>query len=80
LGLIFAFVFSPLGLIFSIIGKNQIKKSGENGSGLATAGLVISIIGIAFYVIMIIISIIAAASAVNVMNDANEYWKYYPYQ
>lgn len=44
LGLIFTFCLQPLGLIFSIIGMVQTKKSGEGGRGLAIAGLVISIV------------------------------------
>ena len=77
LGLIFAFVCSPLGLVFSIIAKNQIKKTGENGSGLATAGLVISIIGIVVWVIFIIMWVVLFATATSVVNDVNNYYDYY---
>jgi hypothetical protein len=44
LGLVFAFVFSPLGIVFSAIGLSQIKKRREDGRGLAIAGLVLSIV------------------------------------
>ena len=44
LGLIFAFVFSPLGIVFSAIGLSQTKERGERGRGLAIAGLVLSIV------------------------------------
>ena len=44
LGLIFAFVFSPLGIVFSAIGLSQIKKRREGGRGLAVAGLVLSVV------------------------------------
>ncbi len=44
LGLIFAFVFSPLGIVFSAIGLSQIKKRREGGRGLAMSGLILSII------------------------------------
>jgi hypothetical protein len=44
LGLIFAFVFSPLGIVFSAIGLSQIKKRREGGRGLAIAGLILSIV------------------------------------
>ena len=77
LGLIFAFVFPILGLIFSIIAKGQIKKTGENGSGLALAGLIISIIAIVVYVIIIIVSIVAASTAVNVLNESTDYYNNY---
>ncbi|UCD20634.1 MAG: DUF4190 domain-containing protein [archaeon] len=55
LGLIFAFVFSILGLIFSIIALNQIKKSGEKGHGLAIAGLIISIAGMVLVAILMLV-------------------------
>ena len=44
LGLIFAFVFSPLGILFSAIGLSQIKKRREGGRGLAIAGLLLSMV------------------------------------
>ena len=47
LGLIFAFVFSPLGIVFSAIGLGQTKQRGERGRGLAIAGLILSIVMLA---------------------------------
>jgi hypothetical protein len=44
LGLVFAFIFQPLGIIFSAIGLSQIKKSHEKGRGLALTGLILSIV------------------------------------
>ena len=40
--LICAFLFAPLGIIFGHISLSQIKRTGEEGHGLAVAGLVIS--------------------------------------
>ncbi len=40
--LVCAFVFAPLGIAFGHISLSQIKKTGEEGRGLAIAGLVIS--------------------------------------
>ena len=40
--LICAFLFAPLGIVFGHISLSQIKRSGEEGRGLAIAGLVIS--------------------------------------
>ena len=66
LSLVFAFIFAPLGIVFGAIGLNQIKKSGEEGKGLAIAGLVTSsvftLIGL-LYIVFIVIAIIAAASS-----------------
>lgn len=44
-GFVLSFLFSLLGLIFSIIGYNECKKSGGTigGQGLALAGIIISI-------------------------------------
>jgi hypothetical protein len=60
LGLIFAFVFSPLGIVFSAVGLRQIKQRREGGRGLAIAGLVLSIvfvlIGIALFAVVIAVA------------------------
>lgn len=40
--LVCAFVFAPLGIIFGHISLSQIKRTGEEGHGLAVAGLIIS--------------------------------------
>ncbi|MGH3680123.1 MAG: DUF4190 domain-containing protein [Natronosporangium sp.] len=42
LALVFAFVFWPAGIVCGHIAKKQIRERGEEGSGLATAGLVLS--------------------------------------
>jgi hypothetical protein len=44
LSLIFAFVLSPVGIVLGHIAKRQLRTSGEEGGGLATAGLVLSYI------------------------------------
>jgi hypothetical protein len=44
LSLVFAFVFAPAGIVLGHIAKRQLKTSGENGAGLASAGLVLSYI------------------------------------
>ena len=40
-----------LGVIFGHVGKKQIKETGENGDGLATAGLVIGYISLGLWVV-----------------------------
>ena len=66
LGFIFAFVISPLGLIFSIIGLAKAKKMGGKQKGLAVAGLIISIISILITVIYITL----LAGAIGVIGGA----------
>lgn len=41
LGFIFTFLFWPVGLVLSIMGRNEIKKNGGKGKGLTTASFVL---------------------------------------
>ncbi len=41
LALVFAFLVAPLGIVFGIVARRQINRTGEGGRGLATAGLVL---------------------------------------
>jgi short subunit fatty acids transporter len=52
LSLVFAFVFWPLSIAFGHVAHRQIHRTGEGGSGLATAGLVISYFGVGFMVLV----------------------------
>lgn len=72
-GFILSF-FAPLvGLILSIVGLNQCKKSGENGSGLALAGIIISVVAMLLAIIVIIVAVIAAAEATTYI-PSYRYW------
>ena len=69
LSLVFAFIFSPAAIIMGHLAKRQIRQTGEQGEGLATAGLwlgyIFTGIGVlfcAFYVIVIVFAIGDAAS------------------
>jgi hypothetical protein len=64
LGLVFAFVFSPLGIVFSAIGLGQVRKRREKGRGLALTGLILSIV---FLVIGVLV-VVAALSSPAVQN------------
>ena len=63
LGLIFAFVLPPLGIIFSLIALSQINKNPEKykGKELATAGLILSIA----YIILTVILLVALVNAIS---------------
>jgi peptidyl-prolyl cis-trans isomerase B (cyclophilin B) len=50
--LICAFFCTPLGIIFGLIAKSQIKRTGQSGNGLATAGIIISVASIVLVVIL----------------------------
>jgi hypothetical protein len=51
LSLVFAFVFAPVGIVLGHLARRQIRQTGEQGSGLATAGLVLSYIFTGLYLI-----------------------------
>lgn len=42
--LVVAFFCWPVGLVLGFVAKNQIKTSGQSGDGLATAGIIVSIL------------------------------------
>ena len=44
IGFIFAFLFSPVGFICSIIGTVHAKNCGGSGKGLAIAGVIVSVL------------------------------------
>jgi hypothetical protein len=65
LGLVFAFVFSPLGIVFSAIGLSQTKKRGEGGRGLAIAGLILSIVFLLIGLLVFSLAFAAFSQAVE---------------
>lgn len=66
LSLVFAFLFWPLSILFGHMARGQIKRSGENGNGLATAGLVISYAGLVGFALIMI----GGAASVNTASPA----------
>lgn len=58
--IIFPGLLQILALIFGVIAKGQIKRTGEGGAGLATAGIVISAIILGLAVVGVILWIIFA--------------------
>ncbi|KAA2264109.1 DUF4190 domain-containing protein [Solihabitans fulvus] len=69
LALVFAFLAAPLGLVFGFIAKSQIKRTGEDGDGLATAGIIVGAVFTALWVLFMIIGLVFFATAVNVIHD-----------
>ena len=53
LSLVFAFVFAPVGLGLGIAARRQIARTGEEGSGLAMAGMIVGGIFTGVYVVII---------------------------
>ena len=61
-GFIFAFLFAPLGFILSLVGLQKAKQLGGEGSGLATAGLVISVLAMLPFILLMLAIFAAGAS------------------
>jgi hypothetical protein len=70
LGLVFAFVFSPLGVVFSAIGLKQIKERREGGRGLALTGLILSIVFLLIGVLLAVLMLTVLAPAVEAAAQA----------
>jgi hypothetical protein len=62
LALVMAFVFAPAGLILGIVARKQIRQTGEDGDGLALAGIIAGGVITALFVLIIVFWIVAFAS------------------
>ena len=58
-------VLGIIGIVISRIGKKEIEKTNENGRGLATAGFICSIVGIAIHLFWILLAILSFYSYSN---------------
>lgn len=56
--LVCAFLFAPLGIVFGHLSLSQIKRTGEDGRGLALAGLIIGYVMTALTVIVVVFSVL----------------------
>ena len=68
LSLVFAFVFAPLAIVFGHMARKQIRERGEQGEGLATAGLICGYIFTGIYVVLCAIYVIFAAAIFSAAN------------
>jgi hypothetical protein len=59
LALVFAFVFAPAGLVMGIVARRQIERTGEEGGGMALAGIIVGSIFTGLWVIGLIFWIVA---------------------
>jgi hypothetical protein len=62
LALVMAFVFAPAGLVLGIVARKQIRQSGEEGDGLALAGIIVGAIACVLVVLVIVLWFVAVAS------------------
>jgi Domain of unknown function (DUF4190) len=67
LALVFAFIFSPAAIVLGHLAKKQIRQTGEQGEGLATAGLWLGYIftglGVLICAIYVIVAIVFVGNA-----------------
>jgi len=68
--LISSFFVSVLGIILGFVALNQIKKSGEQGRGLALAGIIIGFVALGVTILIIILNVVllSALSTAVVVN------------
>lgn len=67
--LVCAFVFAPLGIVFGHISLSQIKKTGEEGRGLALAGLIISYLVCVLTVLVVVLSMLFVLAVGRSLED-----------
>jgi peptidyl-prolyl cis-trans isomerase B (cyclophilin B) len=67
--LVCAFLFAPLGIVFGHISLSQIKKTGEEGRGLAVAGLVIGYIITALTILVVVLSVLFVIAVGRSLED-----------
>jgi hypothetical protein len=65
LALVMAFVFAPAGLILGVVARRQIRQTGEQGEGLALAGIIIGGIFTALFALMMLFMVVAFAGAAS---------------
>jgi hypothetical protein len=65
LALVLAFMFAPAGLVLGIMARKQIRRTGEEGDGLALAGIIVGGIFTAIFVLMIVLMVATFAAATS---------------
>ncbi|BCI52959.1 cyclophilin [Mycolicibacterium litorale] len=66
--LVCAFLFAPLGIVFGHVSLSQIKRTGEDGRGLAIAGLVIGYVMTALTVIVVVFGMLFLITVADSLN------------
>jgi peptidyl-prolyl cis-trans isomerase B (cyclophilin B) len=66
--LVCAFLFAPLGIVFGHISLSQIRRTGEQGRGLAVAGLVISYLITVLTVLVLVLTAVLIGWSISQVN------------
>ncbi|WP_066897077.1 peptidylprolyl isomerase [Mycolicibacterium houstonense] len=67
--LVCSLVFAPLGIVFGHISLSQIKRSGEEGRGLAIAGLIIGYVMTVVTILVMVVSVLFAVFMVRTVEN-----------
>lgn len=71
--LVCAFLFAPLAILFGHLSLSQIKRSGEEGRGMAIAGLVIGYLLTVATVLILVAGVLLFSWAAKVVRESPEY-------
>ncbi|MDH6193642.1 peptidyl-prolyl cis-trans isomerase B (cyclophilin B) [Mycobacterium frederiksbergense] len=74
--LVCAFLFAPLGVVFGHISLSQIKRSGEQGRGMAIAGLIIGYMLTALSVLLVVLAVLFTMAVVTSVDDLQRQDRY----
>ncbi len=61
--LVVAFVLAPAGIVLGVVARKQIRQTGEEGDGLALAGIVVGAVITGIYVLMLLFLFAAFSAA-----------------
>ncbi|GAB2990807.1 DUF4190 domain-containing protein [Saccharothrix stipae] len=56
--LITAFLFSPAGIVLGVVARKQIRRTGEEGWGMATAGLIIGVVLTVLWLLALVVWVV----------------------
>jgi len=70
--LVCAFLFAPLGIVFGHLSLSQIRRSGEDGRGLAIAGLVIGYVVTIATIVAVVAGTLFFAWAARVVQESTD--------
>lgn len=62
--LVLAFVFPPVAIVLGVIARRQVAERGEDGDGLALAGLIIGIVKTALWAVVLVFYVVLIAMSV----------------
>lgn len=68
--LIMSIVFPPVGLILGLIARAEVRRTGEDGAGIARAAIIISIVYFAFIILFVVLVVVVASTHPGQLPDS----------